>query len=115
MWPIEQLYMELGYLTEEEGYVYFLPTFPGATFIPCLTPIGLSMEVSIDRAQLSQNLNKSLDDLDFTKFLQDHALNHRLAVYFPKKALNYPCLNLSPISFSLALTFYLFWPSKYGY
>ena len=48
------------------------------------------MEVSIDRAQLSQNLNKSLDDLDFTKFLQDHALNHRLAVYFPKKALTYP-------------------------
>jgi len=50
----------------------------GATFIPSLTSIGLSMEVSIDRAQLSQNLNKSLDDLDFTKFLQDHALNHRL-------------------------------------
>ena len=38
-----------------------------------------------NQAQLSQNLNTSLDDLDVTKFLQDHALNHRLAVYFPKK------------------------------
>ncbi len=57
------------------------------------------MSLAENQVQLLQHLNTSLEDLDVTKFLQDHALNHRLAVCFPIAV------------FLLAPSFNLIWPS----